>query len=62
MSSGHLKKLTNKMAESKKLIKEFERRALSEGAMDANALAAAKKEYIYLCGQASCTHDMSTLI
>ena len=46
MSSGHLKKLTNKMAESKKLIKEFERRALSEGAMDANALAAAKKEYV----------------
>jgi SNARE protein len=34
------------MAESKKLIKEFERRALSEGTMDANTLATAKKEYV----------------
>ena len=42
----YLKKLTNKMAEAKKLIKEFERLALSEGTMEPEELANAKKEYV----------------
>lgn len=46
LASQQLKRLTNKMAETKRLIKEFEKTALNEGAMDANALAAAKKEYV----------------
>ena len=46
LTSQQLKRLTNKMAETKRLIKEFEKTALREGAMDANALAAAKKEYV----------------
>lgn len=46
MPTQHLKKLTNKMAETKKLIKEFERLALSEGTMEPDELANAKKEYV----------------
>lgn len=46
LASQQLKRLTNKMAETKRLIKEFEKTALNEGAMDANALAAAKKDYV----------------
>ena len=46
LTSQQLKRLTNKMAETKRLIKEFEKTALREGAMDVNALAAAKKEYV----------------
>ena len=46
VSSAHLKKLTNKMAEGKKMIKEFERLALSEGETTPEALAAKKKEYV----------------
>jgi len=45
-STAHLKKLTNKMAEGKKMIKEFERLALSEGATTPEALAKKKKEYV----------------
>jgi novel plant SNARE len=46
MSTQHLKKLTNKMADTKKLIKEYERVALSEGSMDAESLASMKKQYV----------------
>ena len=34
LTSQQLKRLTNKMAETKRLIKEFEKTALREGAMD----------------------------
>ena len=45
-ASALLKRLTNKMAESKRLIKEFEKVALKEGKLDAEALAKEKKDLV----------------
>eukprot|EP00227_Mantoniella_beaufortii_P004724 CAMPEP_0197609206 /NCGR_PEP_ID=MMETSP1326-20131121/50701_1 /TAXON_ID=1155430 /ORGANISM="Genus nov. species nov., Strain RCC2288" /LENGTH=154 /DNA_ID=CAMNT_0043177545 /DNA_START=65 /DNA_END=526 /DNA_ORIENTATION=+ len=45
-ATAHLKAMTNKMAESKRLIKEFEKAALEDASMDPSATAARKKDMV----------------
>ena len=45
-ATAHLKAMTNKMAESKRLIKEFEKAAAVDESMDPSAAAARKKDMV----------------
>lgn len=45
-ATASLKQLTNKMAECKRLIKEFERSAKADGSLEASVISSRKREYV----------------